>query len=373
VPHPLIAELDALGPQISARSAEIESARTLPLDVVKQLADLGVFKVFVPQRYGGGELTVADGIDTTEALAYWDGATGWCQMIAMTTSVLAGYLPAHHAAVIYESPTAITGGFAAPVGTASTVEGGLRVSGRWQWGSFTAHCTSIGGGVRIDEGKTAFAFFDRDDVELLDTWYVAGLRGTGSTDYQVDGAFVPEGRWVHLGVTPPTVDGPLYRFSFFGLLALGVSAVALGLARRAVDELVALATVKRPQGSTRPLSERGATQADVATSEAELRAARALIDDVLGQAWEVCERGDAPGDEHRRAIRLAATHATQTAATAVDRMYTVGGGASIFEDSALQRVFRDVHVATQHAITAPRTLELVGRMKLGLETDTRQL
>jgi alkylation response protein AidB-like acyl-CoA dehydrogenase len=373
VPAPVLTEVDALGPQLRARSAEIEAARTLPVDLVKQLAEIGAFKLFVPARYGGAEVSPLDGIAVTEALAHADGAAGWCQMIAMTTGVLAGYLPAAHAAAIYESPSAITGGFAAPVGRAKAVPQGLMVSGRWQWGSFTAHCTTIGGGVRLEDGSSRFAYFDRDDVELLDTWYVAGLKGTGSTDYQVHDALVPEGRWVEVGASAPVEDGALYRFSFFGLLAIGVAAVALGLARRSIDELVALAGMKTPQGSSRPLSERGATQSDVAIAEAELRAARALVDDVVGAAWGACERGGTPDDEQRRSIRLAATHATQTAATVVDRMYTTGGGAAIFEDSALQRVFRDVHVATQHAITAPRTMELVGRLKLGLDTDTRQL
>lgn len=373
MPGPVLAEVDALAPLLRVRSVDIEAARALPVDLVKQLAEIGAFKLFVPARYGGAELSPSEGFAVTEALAHADGATGWCQMIAMTTGVLAGYLPGAHAAAIYESPSAITGGFAAPVGRATATDGGLAVSGRWQWGSFTGHCTTIGGGVRLEDGSSRFAYFDRDDVELLDTWYVAGLKGTGSTDYQVDNAFVPEGRWVAVGSTPPVEDGPLYRFSFFGLLATGVAAVALGLARRSIDELVELAGVKTPQGSSRPLSERGATQSDVAIAEAQLRSARALLDDVIGSAWDVCASGDAPDDEHRRSIRLAATHATQTAATIVDRMYTAGGGAAIFEDNALQRVFRDVHVATQHAITAPRTMELVGRLKLGLDTDTRQL
>jgi alkylation response protein AidB-like acyl-CoA dehydrogenase len=114
-------------------------------------------------------------------------------------------------------------------------------------------------------------------------------------------------------------------------------------------------------------------QADVAIAEGELRAARALLDDVIGEAWDTAVAGDQATDEERRAIRLGATHAMRSSAAVVDRMYTAGGGASIFADSPLQRVFRDVHVATQHAMTASRTMELFGRMKLGLETDTRQL
>jgi alkylation response protein AidB-like acyl-CoA dehydrogenase len=295
--------------------------------------------------------------------------------------LIAGFLPPSHAAEIYGPPGAVTGGFAAPMGRGKQVDGGISVKGRWQWGSGISHCTAIGGGCvvegrggRDNERPTSkFVLFDLDDVEVLDTWYVAGLKGTGSTDYEVHDAFVPEGRWFALADAVPREDGPLYRFSFFGLLALGVSAIALGLARRSIDELIGLAATKRPQGSSRPLAERTPVQADVARAEASLRSARSFVADAVGGAWTSVLAGNSASAEHRRVIRLAATHAMSTSVQVVDSMYTAAGGVAVYEDSALQRVLRDVHVATQHAITSPRTYELAGRMRLGLETDTAQL
>jgi alkylation response protein AidB-like acyl-CoA dehydrogenase len=370
-----------IGAKIAPRSAEIEASRTLPRDIVDDLAAAGLFKLYVPARYGGAEVSAADGLAVMEEVAAHDGSTGWCVMIAMTTGLLAGYLPAEYAADVYGPAGAITGGFAAPMGRGKRVDGGISVSGRWQWGSGIAHCTAIGGGCVVhgggpdgDERPTAkFVLFDLDDVEVLDTWYVAGLKGTGSTDYQVSDAFVPEGRWFALAGAVPREDGPLYRFSFFGLLALGVSMISLGLARRSIEELIALAGTKRPQGSSRPLAERTPVQADVAIAEASLRSARAFVADAVGDTWSSLLRGDPVSDEQRRVIRLAATHAMATGADVVDRMYTAAGGAAVYESSALQRVLRDVHVATQHAITSPRTYELAGRLRLGLETDTAQL
>lgn len=367
-----------IGAKVAPRAGEIEANRTLPRDIVDALADAGLFKLFVPARYGGSECSAADGIAVVEEVAYHDGSTSWCVMIAMTTGLLGGFLPPHHAAAVYEPARAITGGFAAPMGRARRVDGGVRVNGRWQWGSGTAHCTTIGGGCVVESQGAArptaqFVLFDRDDVELLDTWYVAGLKGTGSTDYQVHDAFVPEGRWFALAGAVPVEQGPLYRFSFYGLLALGVSAVALGLARRSIDELAGLATTKRPQGSSRPLAERPPVQADVAIAEATLRSARAFVDDAVGQAWTTVAAGDDLSTDQRRVLRLAATHAMAASADVVDRMYTAAGGAAVYEDHALQRLLRDVHVATQHAITSPRTFELAGRLRLGLDTDTAQL
>lgn len=373
-----------LGPSIAARSATIEANRTLPDDVVADLREADLFRMFVPSDLGGAELGVQEGMDTIEELAVHDGAAAWCVMIAATTGLLGAFLADPHAGAIYRDAASITGGFAAPMGRATVTDGGLVVTGRWQWGSGTRHCTWIGGGCLLVDAAGApapradgliapFVLFEPAQVELLDTWYVSGLRGTGSTDYEVDAAFVPEGRWVQIGLEPPRRGGALYRFSFYGVLALGIASVALGLARRAIDELVSLAGHKRPQGSSRALAERAPVQADVAAAEAIVRSSRAFVADAIGAAWEVVGTGDELTDEHRRSLRLAATHAAQEAARAVDLAYTAAGGAAVYDDCALSRVFRDVHVATQHAMVAPRTLELAGRLRLGLATDTRQL
>jgi alkylation response protein AidB-like acyl-CoA dehydrogenase len=278
----------------------------------------------------------------------------------------------------------MTGGYAMPAGTARPVDGGLRVSGRWQWGSGTSHCTWIGGGcwvvddvgARVPRGDglvAPFVFMPAAEVHLLDTWRVAGLRGSGSTDYEVTDVLVPEGRWVQFLDATPVVDGPLYRFPFLGALALGVSSVAVGLAQRAQAELVELAAGKRPAQSSRLLAERPVVQAHVAQAEAAWRSARALVREVVGEAWASAAAEGVVGAEHRRRIRLAAANATWRSADAVDLMYHAAGGSAIHESSPLQRVFRDVHVATQHGMVAERMYEPLGRMALGLPTDPSQL
>lgn len=374
--------LDALGSLADERSAEIEALRRLPDDLAEGLRSCGFARAMVPVELGGGEWPVAETVDAIERLAWFDGATAWCGMIAATTSLLAGHLAPEWAEVVYGDAGAHTGGFAAPVGRARAVDDGLVVSGRWQWGSGIHHCTWIGGGALVvdDEGTPApladgtrapFVLLPAAEVEILDTWHVAGLEGTGSTDYQVADAFVPTGRWAQVG-GPPVVDRPLYRFSFFGALAVGVAAVGLGLARRAVDELVALAADKRPQGSSRTLAERSVVQEAVADADARRRAARHLLDHAIAASWRSAELGQSD-DRSRIALRQAATHAMTTAAATVDVCYGAGGGAAVYRSSPLQRVFRDVHVATQHAMVAPRTMEVVGRSLLGLPTDVRQL
>lgn len=376
--------LDVVARQAGDRAVEIERLRRLPGDLVDELTRTGVFKLLVPTTYGGSQAHVADAVRAIESVAYHDGSTGWCVMIGITTGLCAGFMPPDHAAAVFGVPDAIAGGYGMPAGTGVAVAGGLRVSGRWSWGSGTDHCTAIGGGILVvgEDGRPAsmedgtrapFVFFDRGDVELLDTWHVIGLTGTASTDYTVTKAFVPHGRWAEfLRPGGPMIDHPLYRFSFLGALGVGVAAVLLGLGRRAVDEIVELGA-KRPAGSSRSLSERSPVQAEIARADAAVRSARTFLIDTVERCWESAERGDAMSDEHKRLLRLAATDAASRSAEAVDRCYHAGGGTSIFESSPLQRVFRDAHVATQHGMIAPRTYEVFGRMAFGLDTDTRQL
>jgi alkylation response protein AidB-like acyl-CoA dehydrogenase len=210
-------------------------------------------------------------------------------------------------------------------------------------------------------------------VRIIDTWDVAGLRGTGSHDIAVEDRFVPGARSLSLISDRPRADGPLYAFPVFGLLALGIAAAALGIARRALDELVVLARDKTPTGSRRRLAERPAIQAEVARAEATLGAARAFLLATVDAAWTRARAAGVIDVRERARLRLAATHATLASADAVDRMYSAGGGTAVYAASPLQRCFRDIHVATQHMMVAPATLELAGRILLGLEADTAML
>jgi indole-3-acetate monooxygenase len=257
-----------------------------------------------------------------------------------------------------------------------------RVSGQWPFASGIAHTTyRMGGAIVMGSGGPVLSpsgepivrhiLFRAEQTRILDTWTVSGLCGTGSSDMVVESTLVPK-RWsVSLGADRPRHAGLLYRFPLFGLLALGVAAVALGIAREAIDAFSELATQKKPLYSKRSLSHREAIQVDVAKAEGLVRSARAFVKEGVAQATEVAEARGELTDKDRALLRLAATQATMASAQAVDLMYTAGGGTSIYAASPLQRYFRDIHVITQHAMVAPATYGIVGRVLLGLETDTR--
>jgi alkylation response protein AidB-like acyl-CoA dehydrogenase len=383
MPASPIAAARELAPRIRAAADVLEAGRRLPGDLVAAMAGAGIFRMCVPRSLGGGELEVVDMLETIEELARADGSAGWCAMIGATSGLVSAYLPGPFAREIYADPALVTGGVFAPSGKAIAVAGGYEVSGRWAFASGGEHCAWLMGGCVVsDDGAprllasgapdTRMMLFPAAEVEVIDTWTVSGLRGTGSHDIRVAHVFVPAGRSVSLITDPPREPGPLYRFPVFGLLALGIAAVALGVARRAIDELAALAGGKTPSGSRRRLAERAVVQVQVSEAEAAVGAARAFLHAEVARAWAAACAGTIALDQRAR-LRLAATYATASAARAVDAMYNAGGGTAIYATSPLQRCFRDVHVVTQHMMVAPATYELVGRILLGLETDTALL
>jgi alkylation response protein AidB-like acyl-CoA dehydrogenase len=373
----------ALAPRLRAAAADTESARRLAPDLVAAMAEAGLFRLCVPAALGGGEVDAATLVTVLEELGRADGAAGWCAMIAATSGVVAAYLPRAVAEQIYGRPNAISGGVFAPSGTATAVDGGYRVSGRWAFASGCQHCTWLMGGcVILDQGKprllpsgapdARMMLFPSSAATVVDTWTVAGMCGTGSHDIAVTDLVVAADHSVSLVTDAPSATGALYRFPVFGLLALGIAGVALGIGRAALDAVATLAGAKKPAGGRRLLRERPAIQAQVAEAEATLGAARAFLFDVVCDATRAAEAGALTLDTRAR-LRLAATHAVTSAARVVDVAYTAGGGTAIYATSPLQRCFRDIHVVTQHMMVAQPTLELVGRVLLGVETDTAML
>ncbi|GAA4401927.1 acyl-CoA dehydrogenase family protein [Quisquiliibacterium transsilvanicum] len=356
----------------------------LPWSGARQFAEAGFFRTVVPRSLGGLECAPEVTMVTIETLAQADASAAWCVMVSATAGLSGAYLEPSAAREVYGDPLSITGGSNTPTGRAQAAGDGFRLSGRWPWVSHSANCLWLKGiSVLLADGKPRLRDDGRPDVRmmvfpaaqatLIDTWQVAGLEGTGSGDMEVTDIAVPEGFTYSLVSDKPREDGPLYRFPAFGLLALGIGAVALGNARAAVDDLLELAGSKKPQGSRRTLAERGMSQSELAQAEAMLRSARAFYYEALGEAWQMANRGEEIGLEQRAALRLAATHATRTSADVVRRMYELGGDTVLFSSHPLQRRFRDAYAATQHMMIAPPSWELAGRVLMGLPTDAAML
>lgn len=348
-----------------------ERARALPTALVDALRGTGLLRAGAPAAIGAAEAAPAAVLAGAEAIARADAAAGWCVSIAVTSSLLGGYLATDVAREVLGDPRDIAAGVWAPRGQAQPVDGGVRVSGRWPFASGITHANWFFGGCVLG-GELRVVALPVGELDVVDTWDTIGLRGTGSHDVEARDVLVPAGRVLSIVDAGPVADAPLYRFPLFGYFALSIGAAALGNARGAIDDLVALAAGKRGLGSSRTLAERPATQAAVGEAEAALRAARALFFAAIEAAWAAATAGPV-GEPERLGLRLAATHATRTAAQVARTMHDLGGGAAIYAGSPLQRRLRDAETATAHFQVNAATWELFGRLLLGVPTSTGQL
>ncbi|MFF4256586.1 acyl-CoA dehydrogenase family protein [Streptomyces sp. NPDC001663] len=372
----LLKTADRIRLQAQAAAVDNENSGRLTPELVEALRDSGLMRCGAPAELGATQTPPAVSLECAETIARGDAATGWCVAIALTTSLLGAYLPPKGAAETLGDRGSIPAGVWAPRGTARPVDGGVIVSGRWSFCSGVTHADHFFGGCLIDDGTGAPAMrivgIPTDQLRILDTWHTSGLRGTGSHDVVAEDVFVPEHRMLSLTDTP-VIDAPLYRFPLYGYFALAVASTTLGNARGAIDDLRELAGQKVAFGARRTLAEKSTTQTAVAQAEAALRAARAFFYSAVDDVWRAATAGDEVSLELRTGLRLAATHAARTSADVVRSMYDLGGGSAIYDDSPLQRRFRDATTATAHIQVNPATWETTGRALLGLPTDLSRL
>jgi indole-3-acetate monooxygenase len=370
-------EISALARELAD---ETETRRALADPVVASLSESGLMRAGAPLEVDGMELAPGPALRCAEEIARGDASAGWCVSIAITSSLLAAYLPAESRDELFGGGRGVAAGVWAPRGRATPADGGLVVSGRWAFCSGIAHADLLFAGCLIErDGQAAderpvphVLALPKEDLEVVDTWHTLGLRGTGSNDTVAHDVLVPRARVFSL-FDGPVLDRPLYRFPVFGFFALSVAAAALGNAQAAIEELGDLAAGKVGMGSTRTLAERGATQAAVAAAEASLRAARALYYESVEAAWDAAQGDEPVATELRVGLRLAATHVVRTSADVTRAMYDLAGGTAIYDGGPLQRRFRDAFTASAHFQVNEASFGLPGRILLGQHADTALL
>ncbi len=381
----ILSQIDDVSEELKTRAAEMERTRRMPLDLAQTLAGTGAFSLLTPKSLGGPELSPENFVLALARIAEANAAAGWCAMIASTNAITAAYLPADIAQNIFGNPDVITGGVFAPIGKAVLDGDHYKVSGRWAWGSGSANCSWLAGGCTIWEDgemrrhadgtpETRMMLFPNSDVILHDNWHVMGLKGTGSGDFEVKDCLVPKSRSVSLQTDQPREKGALYKFPVFGLLSLGICAVALGNSRAAIDSATEFARTKKLMGG-KNFSDKASAQVKIAEIEASWRAAHSYIMAESRRVWDIAQSSVTVNNaeipvEARADLRLASTHGVRVSAAICQSAYNLGGGAALFENHDLQRQFRDAHAMTQHIMTAAPTYELIGRIMLGRSVNT---
>ena len=373
----LLESLEGILPGIRARRDEIEAERNVPRDLFGQLRATGMFGLTVPRALGGGEAAPADILRANEKVATADGSTGWCAMVAAANNLVAGYMNEAGAREIFADPNAPTAGIAAPAGAAVRVDGGLRVRGRWGFASAIAHCDWLWAGCLVLEDgqprmtphgpETVHVFIPVRDVEIHDTWYVSGLRGTGSNDFSVNDVYVPEHRTFSLFDPSGHRPEPLYQMPILGFFVSQVVAVSLGIARAALDELIELAPTKTPTLSLAVLADKPVAQVEIARAEAALGSARAFLYETVEELWQTAVAGRELTPRQRALNRAATINAAETAVAVTRTANLLAGGSSIYSKSSLQRHARDAEAITHHFTVAPHTWEDAGRVFMGRE------
>jgi indole-3-acetate monooxygenase len=373
----LQAQVRALRPLIEASRGDAERMKRLPDAVAAAFLEHDLYRILVPTDLGGGGLDPLAYFDLCLELASYDGSVGWNFALASTCSPLVGMLPMERLKSFFADPDCAIAGTVGPSGKAVKVDGGWRLTGRWSWmsGVHQARWVILGAFVHEDgrqlmnpDGTPEVRQFllPKDPGCVLDVWDVGGMRGTGSTDYACEDAFTPEEMWVRAFSGQSNHPDPIFRvpFTYFGF---GLCAVALGIARPAVEGLRALAAGKVSAVSRRGLRDQAQAQYAVAKSEALLRSSRLHVRDCFGAVWEALRAGEPVTLDMRGRTRGSYVHAAESALEAVHLCYRAAGGSALWEKGPFEQALRDVHAVGCHITLQQVMMEEAGRVELGLD------
>jgi alkylation response protein AidB-like acyl-CoA dehydrogenase len=361
-------------PTIAARAAEVEAARRVPRDLIDALRAAGCFSVLVPTSHGGAGADLLTAMRLYEDLAAADASVAWVVMIGGGAWCDLVTLPrATFDAVFAAGPGPIVAGVFNPTGSITPIDGRYRVEGRWGFASGCEHADWVYGNCveRVVDGHPALraALFTPDDVVIEDTWTATGLCATASHHFRVDDLSVSADRTFVPLEGDPCIDEPIARVHTPAFVSLVVSSVALGIARGALDDVLALASAKVPMLAASPLATNPLFQHELALVDTELRASRILLHATADELWAAAVDGRPSSREERARTRAAAAWATERATHVVDTAHRFGGGTAVYAESPLQRRVRDIHTLTQHFIVRPDTLTTAGAVLAGGEPD----
>jgi alkylation response protein AidB-like acyl-CoA dehydrogenase len=364
---------------IAAHRCEGERLRRLPDAIADAFVGANGFRLLMPEDLGGAAIDPMTYFEMVEEVSFHDGSAGWNFAIATGSAVLAGSLPVKALRATLNKPADYVAGSGIPGGKAVAVDGGYRVSGRWRWGSGVHHATAAGGTAIVFDGErprmgpngrpvTMQFLFDKADVTVLDTWRAGGLRGTGSTDFTVTDLFVPREHAFRAFSGCAEHPAPVFRLpaTFFGL---GICAVALGIARQAVEGLRDLAQHKT-SGPGRALKDAGQAQYAMAKAQALVDAAGLHVKATFAPIWEAAVERRPITLAMKAAARASYVHAAESAEDAVHLCCRAAGGDAVLEAAPFERALRDVHAVLGHFTVQRPIMEEAGRVMFGGEPES---
>ena len=369
----LLDAVESVRETVSACVDESERLGTLAPAAVEAMRDSGLFTLKLPHSLGGAEADPVTQMEIIEELAHIDAAAGWCLMIGATAIGRPGaFLCDDAIGAMFSNgrmPTAATA--TAISGQANPVDGGYILTGRWPFASGVRHAEWMVAGAKVPsrdntEDSSLTLVYPVEKGHIHDNWYVMGLEGSGSNDISVEDLFVPEEFTWETSMWEPRRGGAIYRMGRPGFVANEHPAIALGIARRALDEIVASApTKKRGNPPLSTLADRGAFRRDMALCDFRLRAARALSHEVFERAHSITTAGQVPDAAVQAEMRAVGAHVTFEAVDVATTAFRYTGGSAIHHGHTLQRCLRNINAAAQHFMVSDSSLENYGASLLG--------
>lgn len=370
----LMRRLDDAAPLLRRNAGRNEEQRDLTAETVAALHDTGVFRVGIPQSLGGYEFSPRQVLDTIAKVTYADASTGWAFMaLQMITGTTAAYLGAEAAEDLFPDVAngrhALIAGQGTKLGTAVRVDGGYRISGHWHFASGLSLASHIHAAARCAETGQAYVFtFPKEHATLVDNWDVLGLRATSSIDYVCEDVFVPDTHVYDIATMHARNGGAIYRMGLANMSGVCHTGWALGVGRRMLDEMRALAA--RKSGTPGAFVDTQQFHAEYARAEARLRSARSWAVDVWTDNETTLDRGELLDVEQETLTRLMLNNTTSAVHAVGQDVYRWAATAAL-RDGDLQRFFRDLHAGTQHVTSGPVVLQNCGKWLSGLAPDAR--
>lgn len=355
-----IATARGLQPLILEQRDNTETLRRIAQPIVDALIDTRLARSFIAAEHGGTELHPVTSLEIFETLAYAEASVGWIVWNNALPAMLSRFLPAEGRNEVYADPTWLYGSSTRPSGTATPAEDGITVSGRWSLVSGCELCEWLVLTCTMGDGM-AQAFVRKGQFQILDTWHVGGLRGTGSHDVVVEDLWVPA-KCTFVPPAESTIPSPIGQMPITCTMGAGLAAQIIGIATSAIDTAVELARSKRSPEPSAQMGTRPATHLAIANHRAAVGAARQHLHSQIDTLWH---HSADPSLERIASVWSAALNAMRVATAAVEDMYAAAGSSAIYNTCPLERIHRDLHAMLRHVVAQDQWLEDAGRVHLG--------
>jgi 3-hydroxy-9,10-secoandrosta-1,3,5(10)-triene-9,17-dione monooxygenase len=373
----LLGRVRELLPEFRGAAEEGERARAIPRSSVDRMLELGLARVLVPRRFGGDELDLGTWFEITREISKADASHGWCAGLLVHNPMYVAYFPIGGQEQMWAGgPDVPVAGALPPVCRAGPAEGGWRITGHSPFASGVLHAewSFVGGFLPGEGGVPEWCWFliPAEDYEIVDTWHVVAMRGTGSNTIATEELFVPDERILRMkyiveGDVPgerPS-DNPMYSLPIASYGPLGFSTSILGAAQGALEEFTAW-TAERVDPLGNRFSERVRIQRALAKLAADVDSADLLLRRVV----EINAAPEVPDVPLRARSLRDMAHAGQLCIGAIDELVAMSGTAAFWESNVIGRAWRDIHfMAANLGISADNNYTHWGRLALGLERD----